>query len=104
MARSSKYPSTADNKQSNKSRPWILVAAYDVSTGATSEGYVAFNILQRLTENHRVILVTRRNNRDRLLVDPAGFRPSCFRGCSICGRGGQQPAGRAAEQRLTECR
>ena len=54
-----------------RKRPWILVSAYDVSTGATSEGYVAFNILQRLSENYRIILVTRRNNRDRLLADPA---------------------------------
>ncbi len=52
-----------------KRRPWILIAAYDVSSGVTSEGYVAFNLLQRLKNNFRIILVTRKNNRDSLRND-----------------------------------
>lgn len=50
-------------------RPWILIAAYDVSSGESSEGYVAFNILQRLKRNYRVILITRKNNRESLIRD-----------------------------------
>ena len=62
--------------KTQQSRPWLLVAAYDVSLGETSEGYVAFNILRRLVGTHRVIVVTRRNNRDRLIAHP-DFREAC---------------------------
>lgn len=57
-------------------RPWILVAAYDVSLGETSEGHVAFNILSRLAKRYRVVLLTRRNNRMRLLSGRE-FRDAC---------------------------
>ncbi|NCC04912.1 MAG: glycosyltransferase [Proteobacteria bacterium] len=53
---------------SQQKRPWIVVAAYDVSLGDSSEGYVALNILHRLAPRYRIILVTRCNNRDRLLA------------------------------------
>jgi glycosyltransferase involved in cell wall biosynthesis len=52
------------------------VGAYDVSTGASSEGHVAFNILQRLAPEYRIVLITRRNNREQLLADPA-VRVAC---------------------------
>ncbi len=52
------------------------MGAYDVSTGASSEGHVAFNILQRLALGYRIVLITRRNNRDQLLADPA-VRVAC---------------------------
>lgn len=71
------------NETQQAKRPWILIAAYDVSTGATSEGYVAFNILQRLSKNYRIILVTRRNNRDRLLASSEAM--SACRGMRIIG-------------------
>src|SRR5690606_24466521 len=50
--------------------PWILIAAYDVSTGDSSEGHVALNILRYLCKTHRIVLVTRRNNKARLVADP----------------------------------
>lgn len=59
-----------------KGRPWILLAAYDVSLGETSEGYVAFNILRRLVSSYRVVLLTRRNNRDRIITHP-DFLEAC---------------------------
>ena len=59
-----------------KDRPWILLAAYDVSLGETSEGYVAFNILRRLVRSYRVVLLTRRNNRDRIITHP-DFMEAC---------------------------
>ena len=57
-------------------RPWILIAAYDVSIGESSEGYVAFNVLRRLAQNYRIILFTRINNQQRLLAQTA-FRSAC---------------------------
>jgi len=51
-------------------RPWILIAAYDVSTGESSEGYIAFNLLRYLCKAYRIVLITRRNNKARLKVDP----------------------------------
>ncbi|KJS28786.1 MAG: hypothetical protein VR64_22865 [Desulfatitalea sp. BRH_c12] len=57
-------------------RPWILIAAYDVSTGASSEGHVAFNILCHLCKTYRIVLVTRRNNKAGLKVDP-DFKKGC---------------------------
>jgi glycosyltransferase involved in cell wall biosynthesis len=59
-----------------KGRPWIFLAAYDVSPGETSEGYVAFNILRRLVSSYRVVLLTRRNNRDRIITHP-DFLEAC---------------------------
>lgn len=50
-------------------RPWVLIAAYDVSMGASSEGHVAISLLRRLCKDYRIVLVTRRNNRDSLLAD-----------------------------------
>lgn len=57
-------------------RPWILIAAYDVSTGESSEGHVAFNILCYLSKTYRIVLVTRRNNKVRLVSDP-DFAAGC---------------------------
>jgi glycosyltransferase involved in cell wall biosynthesis len=57
-------------------RPWLLVAAYDVSVGESSEGYVAFNVLQRLARHYRIVLLTRRNNQQRLLSQPE-FKDAC---------------------------
>jgi glycosyltransferase involved in cell wall biosynthesis len=57
-------------------RPWILIAAYDVSTGESSEGHVAFNILRRLCKTYRIVLITRRNNKARLEVD-RNFADAC---------------------------
>ncbi len=59
-----------------QSRPWLLIAAYDISQGESSEGYVAFNVLQRLSRHYRVLLITRRNNQQRLLAQP-NFRVAC---------------------------
>lgn len=64
------------SKVSWRLRPWLLVAAYDVSVGESSEGYVAFNTLQRLARSYRIVLVTRRNNQQRLLSQPE-FRDAC---------------------------
>lgn len=61
---------------SSTARGWLLIAAYDVSIGDTSEGYVAFNILKRLAGRHKILLLTRQNNRLRLLADPT-FRDAC---------------------------
>ena len=55
-------------------RPWILIAAYDVSTGESSEGYVAFNVLRHLCKTYRIVLVTRRNNKERLDSDSLFIR------------------------------
>ena len=49
------------------SKPWILIAAYDLSAGASSEGHVAFSILKKLVDKYRIILVTRCNNKEKLL-------------------------------------
>lgn len=57
-------------------RSWVLIAAYDVSTGDSSEGHVAFNILRRLCKTYRIVLVTRRNNKVRLECDPI-FAAAC---------------------------
>ncbi|MGE4095779.1 MAG: hypothetical protein AB7G75_33610, partial [Candidatus Binatia bacterium] len=62
--------------RSTKSRPWLLVAAYDVSLGETSEGYIATNVLSRLSHSFRIVLVTRRNNQARLLARPE-FKAAC---------------------------
>lgn len=59
-----------------KGRPWILIAAYDVSTGESSEGHVAFNVLRRLCKTYRIVVVTRRNNKERLEIDP-NFAAAC---------------------------
>lgn len=56
--------------------PWILIAAYDVSLGETSEGYVALNVLRIISKTYRVVLLTRRNNQQRLLAS-AAFRAAC---------------------------
>lgn len=63
-------------KEQKLRRPWVLLAAYDVSLGETSEGYVAFNVLRRIAKTYRVILVTRQNNRQRLLASQE-FREAC---------------------------
>lgn len=60
----------------NRERPWLLVAAYDVSIGESSEGYVAFNVLQRIARRYRIVLVTRCNNQQRLMENPE-FRAAC---------------------------
>lgn len=57
-------------------RPWVLVAAYDVSLGQTSEGHVAFNILRQLCKRYRIILITRKNNKALLGADTA-FAKRC---------------------------
>lgn len=64
-------------------KPWILIAAYDLSTGDSSEGHVAFNIVSRLCNTHRIVLVTRRNNKARLESDP-DFAKAC-RGVHLVG-------------------
>jgi glycosyltransferase involved in cell wall biosynthesis len=50
----------------NARKPWIMVSAYDVSLGETSEGYVAFNLLKFLAKTYRIVLITRQNNKKRL--------------------------------------
>lgn len=55
---------------------WVLVAAYDVSLGETSEGHIAFQLLNRLQQRYRIVLLTRCNNRDRLRAS-ALFRRAC---------------------------
>lgn len=57
-------------------RPWVLIAAYDVSTGSSSEGYVALQLLRELQVEYRVILLTRENNAAQLRTDPS-FRAGC---------------------------
>lgn len=47
-------------------KPWVLITAYDVSTGSSSEGHVAFNLLQYLSKKYRIILITRKNNKAEL--------------------------------------
>lgn len=59
-----------------KGRPWILLAAYDFSLDKTSEGFIAFNILRRLVKLYRVVLITRRNNRDQIITHPE-FLDAC---------------------------
>lgn len=56
-------------------RPCVLIAAYDVAC-ATSEGYVALSLLQKLSPHLRIILITRKNNAESLRLD-ALFRKSC---------------------------
>ena len=50
-------------------RGWIIFSAYDFSLGSTSEGHIAFNILQELSLDYSVIVVTRRNNLEHLALD-----------------------------------
>ena len=57
-------------------RPWVLISAYDVSVGESSEGYVAFNVIRRLCENYRIILITRCNNKKKLEATP-DFSTAC---------------------------
>ncbi len=57
-------------------KPWILIAAYDVSMGESSEGHVAFSVLSHLNKTYRIILVTRKNNKNRLEYDPV-FASTC---------------------------
>jgi glycosyltransferase involved in cell wall biosynthesis len=66
---SATFPGQATLVRSER-KPWILIAAYDLSTGDSSEGHVAFNIVSRLCKTHRIVLVTRRNNKARLEADP----------------------------------
>tara|TARA_R110001583_G_C5668777_1_gene410472 strand:+ start:5057 stop:6331 length:1275 start_codon:yes stop_codon:yes gene_type:complete len=47
-------------------KPWVLIAAYDVSTGNSSEGHVAFCLLSELCKTHRIILITRKNNKMKI--------------------------------------
>lgn len=47
-------------------RPWVVISAYDLSVGASSEGHVAFNILREICKEYRIILITRRNNKTAL--------------------------------------
>lgn len=61
--------SDKDGAGKMRADPWLLIAAYDVSTGASSEGYVALSLLRQL-KDFRVVLVTRRNNKARLALDP----------------------------------
>lgn len=61
----------------------IIISAYDVSNGETSEGYVAFNILKRLKKEYKIILITRKNNKERLLKDVYSFE--ALRGVCIIG-------------------
>lgn len=58
------------HRDGESGKQWILIAAYDVSTGESSEGHVAFNILRHLCKTHRIVLVTRQNNKARLVSDP----------------------------------
>ncbi|MBA3014594.1 MAG: glycosyltransferase family 4 protein [Desulfobulbaceae bacterium] len=70
-------------KINETNRPWILISAYDVSSGATSEGYVAFNLLKRLKQHYRIVLITRKNNRESLLHDTKAIE--ALRGIRILG-------------------
>lgn len=62
--------------QSTERKPWILIAAYDVSTGSSSEGHVAFNLLKYLSKKYRIILITRKNNKASLAADQ-NFQQKC---------------------------
>ena len=72
---SATFTGLASHVQSRR-KPWILIAAYDLSTGDSSEGHVAFNIVSRLCKTHRIVLVTRRNNKAHLKADP-DFAKAC---------------------------
>ena len=53
--------------KNNYDKPWILIAAYDLSAGNSSEGHIAYSILNKLLEKYRIIMVTRFNNKKELL-------------------------------------
>lgn len=53
----------------NFKRPWLVISAYDVSTGTSSEGHIAYNLMQYLSKKYRIILVTRKNNKAALIAD-----------------------------------
>tara|TARA_B110000503_G_scaffold142851_1_gene241257 strand:- start:2103 stop:3353 length:1251 start_codon:yes stop_codon:yes gene_type:complete len=53
--------------KNNYDKPWILIAAYDLSAGNSSEGHIAYSILNKLLEKYRIIMVTRCNNKKELL-------------------------------------
>jgi glycosyltransferase involved in cell wall biosynthesis len=57
-------------------KPWVLIAAYDVNTGASPEGHVAFHLLRELRATYRIVLVTRKNNASLLHADHA-FATQC---------------------------
>ena len=49
-----------------KTKPWVFISAYDVSTGASSEGHVAFNIIRQLSEHYRIIQIGSASGRERV--------------------------------------
>ncbi|MEP4147182.1 MAG: glycosyltransferase [Halioglobus sp.] len=61
---------------SDEEKPWVLISAYDLSNGQTSEGYVAFNLIRELRRDHRVLIVTRENNK-KYLFDDDEFLEQC---------------------------
>lgn len=68
--------SVMQQSETTERKPWVLITAYDVSTGRSSEGHVAFNLLQYLSKKYRIILVTRKNNKSALAADQS-FHHKC---------------------------